>query len=245
MGPLERLKDLKEVFLEALFPSNGHCIFCNALLIFENNPYCEDCGHHIYWIGKGACEKCGKQEVVSGTNLCNDCSNNAHYYDQGIALFTYDREGKKIIQEIKFEGNKKLAKWLGEKLGEKLKTMPWEPIDMILPIPLHSNRLDERGFNQSMEISKGILTDTKHFLYEDVLIRIKDTPHQTDLSKRDRQKNIQGAFRIQQEEVIKDKIILLIDDVYTTGATMNACAETLQKAGAKKIYFAVAAIGRW
>lgn len=242
---MSTLKDLKDVFFEALFPSDGRCIFCNALLVFERNPYCDDCSDRIQWIEEGTCEKCGKQEVIGGMKLCNDCAHSIHHYDQGMALFTYTRSGKKIIQEMKFEGNIKLAKWLGIKLGKKLKSMDWEDIDIILPIPLHPNRLKERGFNQSLEIAKAMIYSIKIPINNDLLIRIKDTPHQTDLSKIDRQKNIKNAFQIQQEDLIQGKVILLVDDVYTTGSTINACAEILRKAGAKKIYFAVAATGRW
>lgn len=239
------LKVIKDELFEALFPSNGRCIFCNKTLLFETNPFCYNCSDKIHWIGNQVCEKCGKEEVIGNTRLCNDCNYNVHNYDQGMALFTYTREGKRIIQEIKYEGNKKLAKWLGIKLGNKLKDMGWQDIDLILPIPLHPNRLKERGFNQSQEIAKGMIIPTDITLINDLLIRIKDTPHQTDLSKIERQRNIKDAFRILDDTAIQDKTILLVDDVYTTGSTMNACAEVLRNAGAKKIYFAVAATGRW
>lgn len=242
---MSTLKVIGNVLFEALFPSNGSCVFCNRILLFEPNPFCYDCAGKIHWIGQQVCEKCGKEEFLGSTGLCNDCTYNAHEYDQGMALFTYVREGKRIIQEIKYHGNKKLAKWLGVKLSKRLSEMDWQGIDMILPIPLHPNRLKERGFNQSLEIAKGMVASMDIPLIDNLLIRVKDTPHQTDLSKVERQRNIKDAFRIEDETIIQGKTILLVDDVYTTGSTINACAKVLRKAGAKKIYFAVAATGRW
>src|SRR5690554_3787137 len=146
---MSTLKVIGEALFEAFFPSNGRCLFCNRLLLFEPNPYCYDCGDKIHWIGHQGCLKCGKEEIIESTGLCHDCTYNIHHYHQGMALFTYTREGKRIIQEIKYDGNKKLARWLVVKLSNKLKNMDWKDIEMILPIPLHPNRLKERGFNQS------------------------------------------------------------------------------------------------
>lgn len=236
---------IKDILWEALFPSDGRCIFCKKLLLFEPNPFCYSCLDKIPWVGERVCKKCGKEEIIGDTGLCIDCAHWEHQYEQGISLFTYTGNGKKIIQEIKFNGNRKLALWTGKKIGQKLRKQNWQKkIQGIVPVPLHENRMKERGFNQSEELAKGISSILDIFTLKDLLIRIKDTPHQTDLTRSQRQENIKKAFQVRDSRVIQGKKVLLVDDVYTTGATINACAETLKQAGAREVYFAVAATGK-
>lgn len=236
---------IKEMIREGLFPSDGRCIFCKKLLLFEPNPFCDSCLEKIPWIGQKTCKKCGKEEVIEDTGLCTDCIHWEHQYEQGITLFTYIGNGKKIIQEIKFDGNKKLAQWTGKKVGQKLKKQNWQQkIQTIVPVPLHENRRRERGFNQSEEIAKGISSILSISMLKNSLIRVKDTPHQTGLMRNQRQENIKKAFQIVDIESVQDKKVLLVDDVYTTGATIDSCAKTLKQAGAKEVYFAVLAIGK-
>lgn len=236
---------IKELLGESLFPSDGRCLFCNKLLIFENSPFCFTCIENIHWIGDRVCEKCGKEEHYGNTRFCRDCNYNIHHYHQGIALFTYNSQGKRIIHDIKFQANKKLGRFLGNKLGEKVKSMAWQEIHMVLPVPLHPNRHKERGFNQSQEIARGIINNIPSTLVSDLLVRVRDTPHQTDLTKSQRQNNIKNAFAIEDKEIVSGKTVLLVDDVYTTGSTINECGKVLMDSGAARVYFAVLAIGQW
>lgn len=236
---------IKEALSETLFPSDGRCTFCRKLLLFEPQPFCYPCLEKIPWIGARTCKKCGKEEVVTDTLLCHDCFHTPHQYQQGLSLFTYIGEGKRIVQEIKFERNKKLGLWVGKQMGKKIQVAHWkDSLDMIVPIPLHPNRLQERGFNQSEELAKGIKDILDIPLETKPLLRTKDTPHQTDLSKEQRQENIKSAFQVENPEMLRGKTILLVDDVYTTGSTIDACAEALKDAGAKEVYFSVAATGK-
>jgi competence protein ComFC len=241
---LSTFDEIKEILRESLFPSDGQCVLCKRLLIFERSPFCFYCMGKVHWIGESVCEKCGKEEIYGHTRLCLDCNYNIHNYHQGIALFTYTREGKKIIQDIKFQGNKKLGRDLGDKLGQKIKTKNWDEIHMILPVPLHPNRERERGFNQSWEIARGITKSISSPLVNNLLIRVRDTPHQTDLTKRERERNIKNAFSVKDQQLVVGKTILLVDDVYTTGSTINECGKVLMDGGAEKVYFAVLAIGQ-
>ncbi|MCR1898235.1 ComF family protein [Irregularibacter muris] len=236
---------LKNIFLETIFPRDGYCLFCHKLLLFERGPFCYPCVEKIPWIGEKRCVKCGKEEGNADTGLCHDCTFYEQDFKQGISLFTYIFGGKKIIQEIKYEGNIKLARWVGREMAKQIGTMPWQDnIDFIIPVPLHPNRLKERGFNQAEELARGIISIVDIKLLKNGLMRTKDTPHQTDLTKWERQKNIAGVFKVSDEQLLKGKTLLLIDDVYTTGATINACAKVLKTAGAGEVYFATAAGGR-
>lgn len=240
-----KCSNIRELFSEVLFPSDGRCILCKKLLLFEPHPFCYSCLEKIPWIREKTCKKCGKEERISDTQLCYDCFHTSHLFEQGLSLFTYRGEGRRIIHEIKFEGNKKLGFWVGKQMGKKIQKGHWkDSLDMILPIPLHFKRLQERGFNQSEKLAKGITAILNISLETNLLRRIVDTPHQTDLSRKQRQENIKNAFQVEDPEILLGKRILLVDDVYTTGSTIDACAKVLKEAGAKKVYFSVAATGK-
>jgi len=130
-------------------------------------------------------------------------------------------------------------------MGESMLRVPWmKELHLIIPVPLHGNRLRERGFNQSLLLAQGMMAILELPMEEDLLGRTKDTPHQTHLTKKEREWNIRDAFQVADPEGVLGKNILLVDDVYTTGSTINACAKALKAAGGESIYFSVAAIGR-
>ncbi len=108
-------------------------------------------------------------------------------------------------------------------------------MDLIVPVPLHIRRLREREFNQALLLARELSKRTGIPYHERTLRKIKDTPFQTALKGRERRKNVKGAFHVEKREEIKGKTILLVDDVYTTGATVNECARTLLKGGAARV----------
>ena len=126
-----------------------------------------------------------------------------------------------IISHFSFSGNNALQ---GLKQG------------ILVPVPLHRARFKERGFNQSEEIAKELSESLNLAFYNDVLIKIKPTLAQVGLSSEQRKENIKGTFICQKADRIKGEKILLVDDVYTTGATMEECAEILKKAGASQVW---------
>lgn len=130
---------------------------------------------------------------------------------------------------------------VGERLGERLCEQPWfGEIDGLIPIPLHRGRRRERGYNQSLLICEGIRERTGLPIVSDVLKRVKYTRTQTLLSPRERHKNVSDAFRVIIPEKVRGRNLVLVDDVLTTGATLNACAGELHRAGVEKIWCATA-----
>jgi len=114
---------------------------------------------------------------------------------------------------------------------------------ILVPIPLHKNKLKKRGFNQASEIAKELSRILKIPFFDDILIKIKQTPAQMELKKEEREKNIKGIFLCQKPETIQRRKILLVDDVFTTGSTMEESALTLKRAGAKEVWGIVVARG--
>lgn len=135
-----------------------------------------------------------------------------------------------IIHKIKYRSRKDIAKELGKKFGKRLiQSAYYQDIDFLIPVPLHRKRYQKRGFNQSEELCRG-LSDTMDVVLErENLIRIRYTETQTKLNKAERQKNLKGAFTVKDPKVLEGKHVLLVDDVLTTGATIEECCSELRQ----------------
>lgn len=161
-----------------------------------------------------------------------------HEFIDGITLAAeYDWPFDLAIPQLKFHQNIRHAKWLSQLLSQQLDHLPWPTADLICPIPLHQQRLSERGYNQAELLCRSISTKIP---VDHVLTRSKATFAQSELSKNGRLKNVKGAFTCNED--LADKRILIIDDVLTTGATLNEAAKTLKEAGAKSVYVAAVAV---
>jgi ComF family protein len=154
-------------------------------------------------------------------------------------VFEKDKELQHIIHALKYDKKFLIGKYLGENLGKYFTSQfqSWN-INLIIPIPLHHLKKAERGFNQSFYIAKGISKATKIPLSGRTVKRIRFTQSQTTMTLKEREENIEGAFKVRKTENVKRKNILLIDDVMTTGATISGCGRVLLKAGANQIYAA-------
>jgi ComF family protein len=174
---------------------------------------------------------------VSAGTLCGACLTEAPYFQSARAAMLYDDISRKLILGFKHGDRthavKALAVWMHRAGGEF-----FEGADAIVPVPLHRWKLFQRRYNQSALLAQqiGIMTG-KPVLY-DVLRRIRATPPQGRLKRKERQENVKGAFAIapKHKDSVEGKTLLLIDDVMTTGATANECAKVLLKAGAKQVH---------
>jgi ComF family protein len=156
------------------------------------------------------------------------------------SLYHFEKEGtlQSIIHQLKYNGMTSLGVELGRKLGEKLQTQHLErSIDGMIPVPLHSAKLRERGYNQSEHIAKGIRQVMGIPLYSSLLLRHKYTSSQTQLSAVERKENVGDAFSVNKRDLLdlEGKTFLLVDDVITTGATIDACAKVLTQHGARRV----------
>lgn len=205
-------------FFNLFFPRT--CLCCERLLISTENQICTTCFYHL-----------------SLTNFVNLVNNPVEKIFWGRAkieaatafLYFQKKENtQKILHEIKYNGNIKLAKFMGNQIGIELKNSNrFEDIDIIIPIPLHPKKKKKRGYNQSEEIAKGIIKHFPREIITNCLIRTNNTETQTKKKRISRWVNVVDKFEIINTETIKGKHILLIDDVITTGATLDACAQTL------------------
>ena len=223
---------IKNFILDFLFPR--FCINCGR----EGNYLCDDCMTLLEITDKRYC-LCKRPKVIDAKNLkCKKCQEkelDGLYF----AIFYQQKILKKLISQFKYKPFiKELAKPLSLLILTHLQLLENRPdfADYILiPIPLNKKRLKWRGFNQAEEIAKELSKSLRILLISDVLIKIKKTLPQIELSKKQREENIKNAFFIKNREKIKDKKILLVDDVYTSGSTMEECAKVLKKDQAKEV----------
>lgn len=206
---------------------------------------CEKCRAHIKekYIQEPYCLKCGKQLDDMTQEYCDDCKSAAHMYDRGLAIFKYHDDIKESVYSFKYKDCKIYGDFYGEQMAEKYKDIitKWQP-DVIVPVPIHRSRMRKRGYNQAELIAKALSQKLSLPMDINVLLREKKTEPQKKLSKDIRIKNVENAFKVTKNVVRYNKIIL-VDDIYTTGATINACAQVLKRAGVQRVYFISICIG--
>lgn len=164
-------------------------------------------------------------------DVCAICLAEPPDYDKARAPLLYDEYSKQLVLQLKHSGRKDGVKTFAKMMHE---CFNWDDIDLIFPMPLHPRRLFERGFNQSAWLANEISKLAQKPWHHDILIRIKNTKSQNGLSIKGRMRNMRGAFKVKTD--IKGKNICIVDDVFTTGSSVNSCAKALKKAGANKIY---------
>jgi len=214
--------------------------------IRESKGYsiCENCFKTIELIEHPYCIKCGKPLLPTdffkqyGEILCLDCKRKKYSFEFSRSIGIYNKVLKKCIHLFKYYGEKKLAKPLGKLMVDYLlKNAEFKKkVDLIIPVPLHKNDLIKRGFNQSVLLGKVIGDYFSIPVRERILIKKKLTPFQVNLPKKERGKNILRAFSVERPEEIKGKNILILDDVFTTGSTVEECAKELMKARTNNIF---------
>ncbi|MEA2088183.1 MAG: ComF family protein [Candidatus Caldatribacteriota bacterium] len=242
MNNQSMIKYIKEGLLNFVFPLD--CKICEKP-IRESKGYsiCEDCFKTIELIEHPYCIKCGKPLISTGyfkqnrEIICLECKRKKYSFEFSRSVGIYNKVLKKCIHLFKYYGEKKLAIPLGKLMVDYLlKNNEFEnKFDLIIPVPLHNNDLKKRGFNQSVLLGKAIEDYFSVPVREKVLVKKKLTPFQVNLSKKERERNILSAFSVEKPEEIEGKNILILDDVFTTGSTVEECAKELMKARANNI----------
>jgi competence protein ComFC len=225
-----------DALLDIIYP-RINCILCHRRLDKKAvHGVCDHCVDTLPFIHPPRCTVCGKPVVAEDT-VCKECSLHGHDYDQAIAVFEYSITMRELVHRYKYGREYSLSRTFGYFMDQLLKSCSWQ-VDMIIPVPLHKNRQKERGFNQAALLGEYISQRNQIPCEQRILIRSVDTKTQTSLSRYERTVNLKNAFTIAKsgEVKIKEKNILLVDDVHTTGATADSCSKVLRQAGASKVY---------
>lgn len=218
------LHHIFETAITFLYPAQ--CKVCEETIGLESVSYlCKTCWNDLRIVEPPWCEICGNP---STDEVCSQCATNPPRYGKLRTVAMYDAILQKVVHLYKFEGRITLAKHLIELMIEN---MPYDcnisEYDYILPIPIHKKRLRERGFNQSKLLAQGIAQVNRVDILTDALVRSRNTSPQSSLARDERQTNIIGAFEVKNSEEIRGKRILILDDVFTTGATIREAVNVL------------------
>lgn len=238
VGMADRIVELSLQALRFIFPVD--CTACGRTLSTDPVPFfCRDCWHRIVPFRRPSCVGCGQPFVSEAATSytpdrhCQDCEERPPAFERAWTLFPYIPPLQDAIRLFKYRGKIALARPLAAlmmtALPDNLET------DLIMPVPLHSTRLRTREFNQSLLLADHVARHLTRPVSANNLIRKVATDPQTTLSRQARLRNLRKAFAIREPHEIVDRRILLIDDVFTTGTTVNECAKTLKKAGAASV----------
>ncbi len=233
MSLRELLNDVSNI----IFPPQ--CLACTEII---NGPakqvFCCACQDKIHFITNNFCPICGIPFLVSsaGSHVCGNCQENKPYFIQARAVTAFETVIMDAIHKFKY--GRSIA--AGDSLGSFMADFSFPDFDfsgfsLLIPVPLHIKKLRERGFNQSLLLANKMGRKYNLPVNFSLLKRNKSTLTQTDLNKTEREKNVKGAFVIADRKIIAGENVILIDDVYTTGATLNECAKVLLKAGVQKV----------
>jgi ComF family protein len=214
-------------------------VFCHGCGVLiesqENGLICNHCYNKLEFIKKPCCPVCGLMFMKSGggSHLCGECRSKPPFFSRAQSLVRYSDTVGKLVHTLKFKGDLSVlttfTKWADD-FSRDTKNQP----DYIVPVPLHTARIRERGFNQSSLLAKQFFRAEKHKIKHLLERNINTTP-QTKLGGEERRKNLLNCFRLAAGYNVKDKVIYIVDDVYTTGTTVNECAKVLIKAGARRV----------
>jgi competence protein ComFC len=229
MGIANQIKMVSNAMLDIIYPNN--CTICSTDLNSNESYLCLNCKYDLPYIEQSQYNIESLQKLFWGRVNVN------HIF----ALLNYQKgnQTQKILHELKYNKKTKLAQHFGEMIGDLIE--PTENYSYLIPVPLHPKKQQLRGFNQSTVIAKGMLKTTQIPILEKVIKRTQFNKSQTNFSKYDRWDNVKSIFSIVKPKIIENKHVILIDDVLTTGATIEACVKELLKIKGCKVSVAVLA----
>ena len=273
MGSGDLLRRISEEISEAVFPSNIYCVLCGSLIDRSRPyALCDRCVRQMHWITGNTCSVCGKalQDTYrgekDGRQICYDCMTRSHYFTRGWSCLSYGLHEREIMMDIKYNGKGYIARKMGDVLFDRMEPLieaarleGVRPFDVVIPVPVSRRRLVKRGYNQSELMARRFLKrwtaadagldecagNTAPSLETHVLVRAKETVMLRSLNPEERRLALREAFAVNPalRHRIEGRNVLLIDDIYTTGATADACSKTLLDAGASEVYLLSLASG--
>ena len=228
-------KNLRNFLAKTIFIKDIKCLFCGKELE-EDSRYstCDDCLQNLPFLKGKVCAKCG-EPLKSKAEFCLRCKNHIDRgFDKARAEFLYDGVISDAIKEFKYHGKKYYAEYLSKFLFDVYVRNNFD-CDVVIPAPISQNGLKARGFNQ-VELLCESFENAGMIVNTNCIVKVKETQNQVALNFKDRQTNLDGAFKVIDKSVVKNKNVLLVDDIFTTGATVTELSNTLKRAGANKVF---------
>lgn len=236
-----------QILLDMIYPVR--CPICGEIVLPKGRKICKTCQEKLIYVEEPRCKRCSKPVEYEEQEYCGDCQRKQYHFDKGFAVWIYDDLMKHSIANFKYHGRKEYAKFYIQEVvrlyqGQIKAFAP----DVLVPVPLHRSKYRERGYNQAELLAKGIGRELEIPVIPRLLIRNKKTLPQKKLSDKERLRNLIDAFRWNEKVARRFpgriKKVMLVDDIYTTGSTMEACSRVLNRAGVDQIYFMVLCVGK-
>lgn len=232
--------------LTLIYPEK--CLICGRVLSRGRTGVCQDCYRRMPRVTEPCCQHCGKPLEEIRDSYCADCAGKESRIRQGTAIWVYDDRMKRAIADFKYTGCLEDGQfYAGELLRERADWIRRRGIDCIIPVPLHPRKQRFRGFNQAAILAEVLGTQMKIPVLKDALVRRRYTQPQKGLNDRQRRQNLKCAFEVSEsggKMLSFFHRILLVDDIYTTGSTLEGCAAALQRSCHCTIFSACLCIGR-
>ena len=225
--------------LELLFPSNIYCICCGSVI--DKTRYyalCDSCAPKFHWLSAKTCAKCGK--ILSPDyrhDLCYDCMLYGHDFDKGYTCVQYGLYERSVLMDFKYRGKSHIGRKLGDILFDRM-ALEEQDFDLVVPVPMYRKKQIQRGYNQAAVMAQKLASRWGIPCAARLLERTRSTRPMKGLGAIERMENLEGAFSVSRDNhyELEGRSVLLVDDIYTTGSTMDACSKALRKAGAEKVF---------
>lgn len=239
------MKEIKKHIIELLYPRR--CPICEKIVLPKGNLVCKTCYEELPLVTEPYCMKCGKSLEQEEREYCFDCQKREFSYEYGFGLWMYDKKMQKSMAAFKYRHKRENCDFYVQELVKEYESRIHRmQVDAIVPVPMYRNKMRMRGYNQAELLARGLGEALGIEVEPNLLLRTKNTIPQKKLNVQDRMKNLAYAFTINNEikNHYRNKNILLIDDIYTTGSTIEVCSKMLRLNGVSKVYYISLCIGK-
>lgn len=231
----ESMHSLLEALINLIFPTPLGCKLCGGK---SDGDVCSKCQEWLAaWAERPKCRICGRTITSERSSKCRECHGHRPSFSAARAAGPYEEGLREAIHLLKFKGRKSLVPVLAKLMVQVIQQQPsLQNCQAVIPVPLSRGRLRQRGFNQAELLASEVARGINLPMLSNVLVKHKETPPQTGLTKEQRKINLQDAFKVKAPGEIKGKNILLLDDVFTTGSTVSTIAQLLRQEGVQEIF---------
>lgn len=235
----EQIETWKRKILSLLYPTT--CVFCGTV---ASEGVCEACKKEVRLIEEPRCKRCGKPVRYEEQEFCYDCQSMEHFYEQGRSLWIHKMPVSQSVYRFKYKNRRVFAEYYAARMAEQFSGLirQWK-IEVIIPVPVHKSRRKKRGYNQAEvlaeELSRRIRIPVESF----AVSRVQKTDPLKTMNPQERRRALSRAFSVSADWK-KKKNVLLVDDIYTTGSTIDEIARILKEKGVQKVYFLTISVGQ-
>ncbi len=235
-------REIGHILLDALYPRR--CPLCEQILTDRAALACPACAGKLPFLREPLCKCCGRPLAAPEEEYCAECRQVKHAYREGRAVFLYEKRVRVALMRMKFQNRREYADFFAWAMasGARAYLQRIHP-DEIVPVPMHRRKIRERGFDQCALLARRLSGRTGIPVREDLLVRSRYTKPQKGLDRTERRSNLSGAFAL-REGTKPGERILILDDIYTTGSTIDEVSRVLLAGGAKEVYFLTLCIGK-